>query len=168
MCLISESYQKFGCLTYNTVVSEGWVRSLVNAGIINTDLNDVQMCDQGGKTFFIEYIAMRRRCTDKCSQRDCKSEFYYTTYESSSLKSALATDDSYSNYSIVTIFPDMNRYEKVKHTEDLSVFEVIGAIGGHAHIWLGLSAIQIYDILWRAGRRIRFFWDKWSSRKNSN
>ena len=60
--------------------------------------------------------------------------------------------------SMIIIWPNREMYQEVEHQGELNFFELIGCLGGHAHIWLGLSIIQFYDVFADIISRARYRW----------
>lgn len=72
----------------------------------------------------------------------------------------MSNDLSVSFRSLVLISPDNTISETIEHNVMYNIFEIIGYLGGHAHIWLGLSAIQFYNVVSMLYAKLTFCYDK--------
>lgn len=141
MCIVRESYQSYNCVNYFGVMSRG-ILEYAKANIAE----DLQYCSSRGYQSYLEYIEARDGCMDECSS-DCLVENYKVNIDSS-------PTDSDTSKSTLVIRPNREISQEVQHEGELSLVELIGCLGGHAHIWLGLSAIQFYDVLVKVIRKL--------------
>lgn len=168
LCIIEKSFQDKGCLNYYNIVTRAWLHHLEtwNASF---NANTVKMCrdtDTNGVEVYFSYIRARRFCDNFCA-RDCLEENYSLVTDQSSLHTDNGEDDptivnpvNKANESVIVIWPDRKMYEIVEHHKEIDFFELIGSLGGHAHIWLGLSAIQLYDVVVIAIAKIKVLWQR--------
>ena len=131
--------------------------------------NEERFCDNSdGNAPYPEFVRNRRNCHAYCA-RDCTEESYNLVTDTSSLPHDTAPtnpDDPLPNplanvsESVIIIWPDRKMYEMVQHNKEIDFFELIGCLGGHAHIWLGISAIQLYDVFYKVVQKVKFCWKK--------
>ncbi|KAI2804982.1 hypothetical protein BLOT_003971 [Blomia tropicalis] len=147
LCMIENSYYKNNgtCINYYNLATRPWLNHfshLFDPTTIKFVQNPIH---NTSKT--------RRQCRDQCNQMDCNVEIYNSVVEWSTINQSV--DYNESNLSLVTMWPDMKQYEVVEHFKEINIFELIGCLGGHAHIFLGLSAIQLYDVIWSSLVKIK-------------
>ena len=61
------------------------------------------------------------------------------------------------NITVITIRSDLKPIESIQHHTELTFIELVGFLGGHAHIWLGISFISLYDIFAHFFHRAQLF-----------
>jgi hypothetical protein len=59
------------------------------------------------------------------------------------------TDSNEETDAIIEIKTYTQPYTIIQHTEEMTDTEFIGTLGGHAGIWLGLSAITLFNFIVR-------------------
>ena len=134
----------------------------LNSSYFNADRE--QFCpNSDGNEPYPEFVLNRRFCYEYCA-RDCIEESYNLVTDFSPLPQFKTSSDGYDMYnvteSVIIIWPDRKMYEIVTHNQEIDFFELIGNLGGHAHLWLGISAIQLYDVFYKVILKIKFCWQK--------
>lgn len=137
ICIIRRSFQQFNCTNYHSVITRGtWNYTLNRYGHLLGD--HPNFCETRGYQSYIDYVRIRLDCFKECA-RDCVEENYRVTIDVTEPNEAMTK-------SLILLWPNREMYQLVEHEGELSFVELIGCLGGHAHIWLGLSAIQFYDV----------------------
>ena len=122
-------------------------------------LESIKFCTAQSYHSYAFHIQNRRNCYQHCENRDCKIENYnYVTEVSLIPRRNLSS--TVGNMTIVEIWPNRKLNEFVEHFPEINIFELIGILGGHAHIFLGLSAIQLYDVIVDAIRSVQRFYQR--------
>lgn len=106
--------------------------------------------------------------------QDCENENFDLITESNVLPEIWQINVSY-----VTIKPDRNFIQRVEHNSDMDFYQFVGNLGkdclqkltfnhhflvfwlykgGILHLYLGLSAIQLYDVCYRLIFRVKTLW----------
>nr|XP_027204533.1 uncharacterized protein LOC113798231 [Dermatophagoides pteronyssinus] len=85
--------------------------------------------------------------------------FFATGFNSRDNSIETANVNKKQTKSMIIIWPNREMYREVEHEGEINFFELIGCLGGHAHIWLGLSIIQFYDVFADLISRIRYSWE---------
>ena len=139
------------CINYYNVVNMPILNSL------NKPVDELKFCEESAYVAYSSFVLRHKQCQKEC-QRDCEEENYNVLRDIA----YLGLDSGYSpfNTTILIIRPDRKMNEVVEHKSDLNAFQTIGYLGGHAHIWLGLSAIQLYDVFCSIIMKIKFLWEK--------
>lgn len=145
----------YRCVNYYSLVTAGIFQYLVEKYPHLVD-NQTDLCFNRGYHAYLDLVEARRHCAGQGCARDCLEEDMKVTYDVS-----LISD--HTTRSIVVISPNFELSQTVTYEPEMNTTEFIGYIGGHAHIWLGLSAIQFYNVLagvvgrvWRWARGGRF------------
>ena len=132
--------------------------TICKALIINTKNKQFKYCNGSGYSTYIEYTLKRRHCVSVCG-RDCIEENYNAiTEEAEIVPDSNSVDANY--ISKVIIKPDRMFQEVVIHSKEMDIFNLVGSLGGHAHLWLGLSFISLYDVFYKLIVKIKFLWDR--------
>ena len=115
------------------------------------DISKLKFCNGSGYPTFLDYTRRRDFCSKIC-RRDCEEENYNLVMESA------YSPDYDSKKPLVIIRPDRKLQEVVTHSSDMDPYQLIGYLGGHAHLWLGLSAIQLYDVFYKIIVYVKHVW----------
>nr|XP_027203495.1 uncharacterized protein LOC113797338 [Dermatophagoides pteronyssinus] len=159
-CVLKEtlSLQPNQCLNYYSLITKSLLRQIESNQEKITGDDKVKFCPHRSYLDYYRFILARRKCRKIC-KRNCRESLYTTTMDISTI----VDDDFNLNDEVVTkIFVKANHemVQTVKHERQMSLFEFIGYLGGHAHIWLGLSLIQFYGAISRVIFRFRYYWEK--------
>ena len=149
LCLLNQLNMTRKCLNYHFVLTQVGIDHMKqHVGFFDR----LKYCNASGYPAFIEYTKKRRYCTTVCG-RYCTEENYDLVVEKTS-----APYDQYPAKINVIIRPDRKLNEVVQHASDMDPYQLIGFLGGHAHLWLGLSAIQLYDVFYMLIVKIKHMW----------
>lgn len=114
--------------------------------------SSVHYCTNQSDRSFAMHIRNRRSCIAECHQPDCLSESYSFVTESSGKGAEYekVNKTNVKNSTHVTIWPDRKMYEVVQHYKEIDIFQLIGALGGNSHLFLGILGVFLryfYDFL---------------------
>lgn len=137
------------CINYHFTVTEGM---LVNS-LDDETAQSVHFCNASSYLTYVDYISARNRCLDVCG-RDCEEENYSVVSETT------PCPDSTECNPLILVIPDRKLHEVIQHSSDMDFYQFIGCLGGHCHLWLGLSAIQLYDVVYKLIRRVKALWGR--------
>lgn len=151
-----------------------------------------KFCITNNPDNYINYTLLRKKCYQNCP-RDCFEESFKTTIDVSIIENAnrsktnlifkkekltldaetiLPGKYKIAKRSIIVIWPNREMFQEVIHESELKFFEFIGSLGGHAHMWLGLSIIQFYDVFekmfLRARYLVKLIWKKLDQIRSKN
>ena len=121
------------CLNHYEVVTRSWLTYLEGGN----KTKKIRYCaNSDGNEAYPEFVRNRRHCQEECA-RDCTEENYNLVTDQSSLTPSESEDISNqkANETVIIIWPDRKMYELVDHHREIDFFELIGTLGGHAHIW---------------------------------
>lgn len=79
------------------------------------------------------YTTQRKRCMEICRPACCVEDYRIESFWE------MGTDDTFDGDSLVNIQWSDQPVVIVKHKPRFQISQLLGNIGGHAHIWLGLS-----------------------------
>lgn len=165
MCILRETHKtgQDECINYNNMITEGM---LVDMG---APFDGMHICDKHDYVAYLGYIHARRYCQRQC-KRDClEQSFRITISQADALVCNFSETGEIINWakSVIMLWPDKVMLENVTHRESMNVYELIGYLGGHAHLWLGLSAIQLYEVFLLVIYRFRFWYNQIKMMKNN-
>ena len=106
----------------------------------------MSICTERGYQAYIDFVEIRHECNRQCS-RDCIEKHVRVLYD-------VSTINDLTNRSIVIISPNFEIFQTISYEPALNIIEFAGYLGGHAHIWLGLSAIQFYNVMVRLLKKV--------------
>ena len=180
-CVLQETLamQQHQCLNYYSLVTRNLLHEIVSnqakifdnsdydshrlhhSSSLSSNQSDdekVKFCQHRSYLDYYRFVLARRKCRHIC-KRNCLESVYTTTMDISTSEDV----DFMNNDEIVTriiIKANHEMVQKIKHERQMSLFEFIGYLGGHAHIWLGLSVIQFYGAISRVLIRFRYYLEK--------
>ena len=158
---MTESFKNKSCINHYQIVTRSWLKHMHELIPSQFKEDEVRYCENSdGNEPYPEFVLSRRRCHEFCD-RDCLEESYNLVTDTSAQASFEDPESMASvNESAIIIWPDRKMYEIVVHHREIDFFELIGTLGGHAHIWLGISAIQLYDVFYKVVQNVKFLWQK--------
>ena len=98
-----------------------------------------------------EYLSHKETCLTICNP-DCYVESF-------DMDQNILEYDMYRDYTLITIQWAPEPYTYLSHREKIDFNELLGTLGGHAHIWLGISIIHIIRYLIRLAKTGEFLPD---------
>lgn len=144
------------CINYNNLITADLIEKL------GESFQKLAYCSQRDYLAYLKYIRARRYCVREVCKRNCLEEEFDFTYAQSECLACKFNNTAGEALelpkSVITLWPDKTMVEKVSHNPNMNAFELIGYLGGHAHLWLGLSAIQIYEVSLLVFYRLRFWY----------
>ena len=124
-------------LYWQRVMNEGGVKQ-INWNVFNQN-GKIRFCSPTNRSLS-EYLYYKQQCLNQCNKACVVNSF-------SMGANILDSDAPNPNISIIDIQWAPNPYTFLSHKEKLNLNEFLGTLGGHAHIWLGLSMIHIIKYL---------------------
>lgn len=107
----------------------------------------ISFCSARTYDSYVQYVTIRRECWKRCP-RDCEDEIYQVKVDRSDISRKYVNNSNVNtDKSMLVIWPNREAYQTIKHESEMDIVQLVGYLGGHAHIWLGLSMIQFYDVI---------------------
>lgn len=150
--------QHHQCLNYYSLVTRRLLNQIEPNQAKISDEDKIKFCSKRSYLDYYRFILARRKCRQIC-KRNCLESLYTTTMD---ISTDFDDDINYNDQVVAKIVIKANHeiVQTVKHERQMSLFEFIGYLGGHAHIWLGLSLIQFYGAISRVLVRFRYYFEK--------
>lgn len=148
LCMLREAYlTSRPCLNPYVIVSD---RLLRNISWIYPEMSGIEASPLCTNATTLDYFLVRdayRACDAKCLP-DCRNHQYRmvtNTFLMNPNENLLDLSLTRNTTSLIML-PNQHEYTVVKHELQIDFYHLLGYLGGHAHIWLGLSTPLIYDI----------------------
>lgn len=139
-----------GCINYHFTVTE----AMLLRSLDDPTARSIHFCNGSSYLTYVDYISARSRCLDVCG-RDCEEENYSLVSETT-----FSADSDVCMNTQIRVIPDRKLHEVIQHSSDMDFYQFIGCLGGHCHLWLGLSAIQLYDVVYSLIRKVKAIWGR--------
>ena len=158
LCMLRASFRhnNHSCINNYNLVTSSWLEYLFSRERIPhhsphssshhppPTASSVHYCTNQSDRSFAMHIRNRRSCIAECHQPDCLSESYSFVTESSGKGAEYekVNKTNVKNSTHVTIWPDRKMYEVVQHYKEIDIFQLIGALGGNSHLFLGIAFFE--------------------------
>lgn len=162
LCVLRQSFRRV-CINYFAIITKEMYQDLES--YFNSSIEGkkpVRFCNARSHMHYIRFVYARRICYDECPQ-DCVTEIYETQLDRSVINSKYLNKSQTKcnkDKSMLVIWPNREMYQTVQHENELGFVQLVGFLGGHAHIWLGLSVVQFYDVIGHVLAYFRYWFEK--------